>query len=556
MTDAMDFLRAGAAALQRGDRAGAERRVVRALALVPGHCEGWNILGVLAVSGGDPVAGEGRFRRASACAPDSPAYARSQAECLKRQGRTDRAAALLAGAVRRGVLSPDLACDLGDLRLGMRDVAAATALYRLALVLAPGNARSQNNMAEALGTAERPDAAADAFARLAVLRGTATAWGAAGAALLAAWRQDEARVALRRAVALDPSAAEPWANLGFAGLGRHAVSMAEAAFDRALRLAPGMDTARAGRGTLRMLAGRLRDGAADYEARLSLPAFAPSRSYNRPVWDGRVRPGKTLLIHADRGHGDAIQFIRYAPLLRAQGMRVVFHGPEGLLDLFRASELVDELSRLDGPPPAHDVHIPIMSLIHRMGSDLDSVPAAVPYLRAPDAAARRWADRLAGLRGVKAGLVWHGSVAFPYHRQRSPGFEAVRPLTGIPGVTAVLLQVAHGRSDLERLPPLGPVLDLGTELRDFADTAAAIQALDIVISPCTAVAHLAGALGKPVAVLLDQGAEWRWMCGRTDSPWYPTARLYRQAVFGDWTEPVERLHRDLAALRDLLQDRP
>ncbi|QCN93837.1 hypothetical protein D3093_00300 [Azospirillum argentinense] len=297
-----------------------------------------------------------------------------------------------------------------------------------------------------------------------------------------------------------------------------------------------------------MLNGRLRDGAADYEARLNLPTFQPSRSYSRPVWDGRVEPGWTLLIHADRGHGDAIQFIRYARPLRAQGMRVVFHGPEGLLDLFRVSDLVDDLSGLDGSPPAHDVQIPIMSLIHRMGTDLDSVPAAVPYLRAPDAAARRWADRLAGLPGLKAGLVWHGSVAFPYHRQRSPGFEAVLPLTGVPGVTAVLLQVGHGRPDLERLRPLGPVLDLGMELRDFADTAAAIQALDIVISPCTAVAHLAGALGKPVAVLLDQGAEWRWMFGRTDSPWYPTARLYRQSVFGDWSEPVERLRRDLAAM--------
>ncbi|QCO15920.1 hypothetical protein D3869_12165 [Azospirillum brasilense] len=555
MTDAMDFLRAGAAALQRGDRAGAERRIVRALALVPGHGEGWNILGVLAVSAGDPAGGEARFRRASACAPDNPNYPRSQAECLKRQGRADQAAALLAGAVRRGVLSPDLACDLADLRLGARDGAAAVALYRLALVLSPGHARSQNNLAEALGKAERPEAAADAFARLAALRGTAAAWAAAGAALLAAWRQDEARVALRRAAALDPSTAEHWANLGFAGLGRHAVALAEVAFDRALRLSPGMDAARAGRGTLRMLTGRLRAGAADYEARLSLPTFQPSRSYRRPVWDGRVQPGKTLLIHADRGHGDAIQFIRYARPLRAQGMRVVFHGPEGLLDLFRASDLLDDLSGLDGPPPAHDVQIPIMSLIHRMGTDLDSVPAAVPYLRAPDGAARRWADRLAGLSGVKAGLVWHGSVAFPYYRQRSPGFEAVLPLIGVPGVTAVLLQVGHGRPVLERLRPLGPVLDLGAELRDFADTAAAIQALDIVISPCTAVAHLAGALGKPVAVLLDQGAEWRWMCGRVDSPWYPTARLYRQSLFGDWTEPVERLRRDLAALKEPLQDR-
>ncbi|MBK3732413.1 tetratricopeptide repeat protein, partial [Azospirillum brasilense] len=160
MTDAMDFLRAGAAALQRGDRAGAERRVVRALALVPGHGEAWNILGVLAVSGGDPGGGEARFRRASACAPDNPAYARSQAECLKRQGRADRASALLAGAVRRAVLSPDLACDLGDLRLGARDVAAATARYRGGPGPGPGHGPRHDQLAAGPGPAEGAAAAA------------------------------------------------------------------------------------------------------------------------------------------------------------------------------------------------------------------------------------------------------------------------------------------------------------------------------------------------------------------------------------------------------------
>ncbi|QCN93836.1 hypothetical protein D3093_00295 [Azospirillum argentinense] len=220
MTDAMDFLRAGAAALQRGDRAGAERRIVRALALVPGHGEGWNILGVLAVSAGDPAGGETRFRRAFVCAPDNPNYPRSQAECLKRQGRADRAAGLLAGAVRRGVLSPDLACDLGDLRLGARDGAVAVALYRLALALAPGHARSLNNLAEALGKAERPEAAADAFARLAVLRGTAAAWGTAGRRC---WRRGgRTRRAWRcagpsRLTRPRPSTGPTWASPGWGG---------------------------------------------------------------------------------------------------------------------------------------------------------------------------------------------------------------------------------------------------------------------------------------------------------------------------------------------------
>ena len=556
MNAVVEFLRAGVQALQRREPALARDRIARALALAPDHGEAWNILGVLAISAGDAAAAESQFRRAAACAPANPAYARSLAECLKRQNRPAEARHLLAQAVRRGALSADLACDLADLTLSpslaSSGPAAALPLYRLALTLAPDHARALNNRAETLAKAGRHDEAADAFARLATLRGTAPAWLAAGSALLEAWRQDEARPALRRAAALDPSIAGTWANLGFAALGRHAVEAAEASFARALRLAPDLAEARAGQGALLMLTGRLREGAAAYEARLTLPHLAPPRRFDRPAWDGVVRPGRTLLVHADRGIGDAIQFIRYAPLLRARGMRVLFHGQAPLFELFRASGVVDGVSDHDGPVPEHDAQIHVMSLMHRMGTDLDSVPATipagVPYLRAPEAAARRWADRLAGVPGLKVGLVWSGSTVLPYHRQRSPGLEPLLPLTTIPGATPIALQVGPGRADLERFPPPGALLDLGAGIRDYADTAAILQALDLVVSVDTSVTHLAGALGRPVAVLLDQGAEWRWLRDRSDSPWYPTARLYRQSSFGDWSGPVERLRQDLDAL--------
>ncbi|MCW2236293.1 tetratricopeptide repeat protein [Azospirillum canadense] len=552
MNAVVEFLRAGVQALQRSEPALACDRLARALALAPDHGEAWNILGVLAISAGDAAAAEPRFRRAAACAPANPAYARSLAECLKRQNRPAEARHLLAQAARRGALSADLACDLADLTLTLSGPTAALPLYRLALTLAPDHARALNNRAETLSKAGQRDEAADAFARLATLRGTAPAWLAAGSALLEAWRQDEARPALRRAAVLDPAAAGVWANLGFAALGRHlgrhAVEDAATAFVRALRLAPDLAEARAGQGTLLMLTGRLREGAAAYEARLTLPHFAPPRRFDRPAWDGVVRPGQTLLVHADRGIGDAIQFIRYTPLLRARGMRVLFHGQFPLFELFRASGVVDGVSDHDGPLPEHDAQIHVMSLMHRMGTDLDSVPATVPYLRAPEAAARRWADRLADVPGLRVGLVWSGSTALPYHRQRSPGLEPLLPLTTIPGVTPIALQVGPGRADLDRVSPPGALLDLGAEIRDYADTAAILQALDMVVSVDTSVTHLAGALGRPVAVLLDQGAEWRWLRHRPDTPWYPTARLYRQSSFGDWSDPVERLRGDLAAI--------
>lgn len=540
-----ELMRAGLGALARRDLSAAARRVERALALAPDYGEGWNVLGVVCVTGGDLGGAERRFGRAARCAPDNPAYVRSLAESLKRQGRAGAALDCLGRAVRRRLLTPDLLCDLADLVMADGRVGQSLPLYRLALVLAPDHGRALNNHAEALTRARRPGEAAVALRRLAVARGGGAAWSAAGAALVDDARVEEGVSALRRAAALEPADAAVWGNLGYAALRRHRVEAGERRFLRGLRLDPDQAELHVGLGTLRMLTGRLREGAASYEWRRLLPLFQPARRFERPEWDGRVLPGRTLLIHADRGHGDAIQFIRYAPLLRARGMRVAFAGPRGLLDLFRASDVADAVCEYDGDLPDHDVQLPVMSLIHRMGTDLDGIPAAIPYLRPPDEAARRWAARLDGLAGLRVGLVWAGSAEFWYSRIRSPGLEALLPLTDPPGASVVSLQVGPGRRDLQRfaLPPT--VLDLGPELRDFADTAAVIAGLDVVISPDTAVAHLAGALGRPVAVLLDDAAEWRWLRGREDSPWYPTAKLYRQSAPGDWGGPVERLRGDL-----------
>ncbi|CAO3434965.1 tetratricopeptide repeat protein [Azospirillum doebereinerae] len=584
MVAVLDLMRAGATALQRRDLLQARNRLEQALALAPERDEAWNILGVVRITAGDALRAEAAFRHAEIHAPGNPAYPRSRAEALRRLGRIADAARVLEDAVRRAALSADLACDLADLRLSLSGPRMAASAYRLSLLLAPDHGRALNNMAE---SQRKPDAGApaedvvSAFHRLAVLRGTAAARAGLANALLDAGRPEQAErearaalrlqpdetaalealggalihrrrhgdavVVLRRAVALLPDRAELWANLGFARLNRHADNT-EAAFCRAIRLRPDLAEAHVGLGTARLLEGRLREGAASYEWRLRLPAFQSPRRFNRPVWDGRVRPGTTLLIHADRGLGDAVQFIRYAPSLRAAGMRVVFAGPDTLLDLFRASGVVDEVHDIDGPLPVHDRHINVLSLIHAMGTELDSVPSTIPYLVPPEERSRRWAARLAELPGLRIGIVWAGSAQV-YAPQRSPRLRSLLPLIGVPGTTMVGLQVGHGRDDLEE-SAVPALLDWGAEVRDFADTAAIIAGLDAVISPCTSVAHLAGALGRPLAVLLDQGAEWRWLRERADSPWYPTATLYRQTEPGDWTEPVERLRENLVVLAE------
>ncbi len=369
-----------------------------------------------------------------------------------------------------------------------------TACHRLAAVRPTAATRS--GLAGALAGAGRlEEAERQARAAVGLDPGDAGALDALGAALIRSLRHGEAAAVLTRAAAVAPDRADIWGNLGFARLNRHAARDAERAFRRAIRIRPDLAEAHVGLGVVQMLAGRLRDGAASYEWRLRLPAFRSPRRFARPVWDGRIRPGATLLIHADRGLGDAIQFIRYAAPLRAAGMRVVFAGHSTLLELFRASDLVDEVHDFSGPLPAHDLHINVMSLIHAMGTELGSVPGEVPYLRPPAERSRRWAARLAGLEGLRIGLVWAGS-AESYARQRSPRLPAVRSLIGLPGTRVVGLQIGHGRDDLDGAAIDG-LEDWGPEIGDYADTAAIVAGLDVVVSPCTSVAHLAGALGGP-----------------------------------------------------------
>ncbi|WP_372398606.1 tetratricopeptide repeat protein [Azospirillum sp. HJ39] len=549
MGDALQLVQSAAAALQRREPAAARKLLRQALALDPGRGDGWSILGVAAIGSGDAAGALPPFRRSLCCAPANPAYARNLAACLKRLGRAGEAMAVLHRAMLAGALAPDLLCDLADLRLGSGDGSAALQLYRLALLLAPDHGRSLNNLTEALRRQAMPEAATELF-RLARLRGTATAWAAAGAELVEAGRIEEAQPALRRSLVLDPAGAATWSNLGFAHLQRHRAEAAVAAFAHARRLDPALAEAPVGQGSALMLMGRVREGAALYEERVRLPLFQPPRRFDRPDWDGRIRPGATLLVHADRGLGDAIQFIRYAPILRARGMRVLFCGQENLLDLLRSSGVVDAAFGYEDELPPYDMHAHVMSLIHRMGTGLDDIPADIPYLRPSEAAMSRWAGRTAGVKGLKVGIVWAGSAQFHYDRDRSPRLAPLLPLFDIPGVTAVVLQFGQGRDDMARLPLPAGIVDWGGELQGMDTTAAALEGLDMVVSSCTFMAHLAGALGRPVSVLLHAGSEWRWLREREESPWYPTARLYRQTVPGDWSGPVARLRADLAALAE------
>ncbi|HVY03001.1 MAG TPA: hypothetical protein VG983_05035 [Caulobacterales bacterium] len=264
-----------------------------------------------------------------------------------------------------------------------------------------------------------------------------------------------------------------------------------------------------------------------------------------PRWRGAPLNGARILVHGEQGFGDNFQFVRYASLVADRGGKVVLGTRAGMKPLLMTVPGVVEVVSSGEPLADIACHVPMMSLPYVFGTRLETIPNAVPYMTADPARVAAWKQRLAAYPGLKVGLVWSGNTAAVYNKRRSPGFQALRPLIDCPGVTAFGLQMGGGREDLDGAALPGAFVDLGPDLTDFAETAAAMTALDLIVSPCTSTAHLAGALGRPLWVMLATAADWRWFLDRDDSPWYPTARLFRQAAEGDWTAPVARMRADL-----------
>ncbi|MGQ9370832.1 tetratricopeptide repeat protein [Azospirillum sp. A39] len=447
---------------------------------------------------------------------------------------------------------------------------AASARYRVALALEPASVQALDLLG--VVAAQRGDAAAAVAWLCRALRlapDSAAVRGHLGGALRAADRAEDAEAVLRPALALDPGHGEA---LVHAGAALHALGRYEAAFAwlwRAHRLQPGDPDTLVNLGTVlrdlrafgdaatclgaalarrpdhaeahlalavtHLVQGDLRRGWEEFEWRWRrLPA---------PPWQGEPLEGATLLLHAEQGFGDAIQFARYAPLAAARGGRVVLEVHPLLLRLMESlGHGVRVVARAaDSTPPRHDRHCPLMSLPRAFATTLAGVPADIPYLHAAAADVARWRawldERTADRPGLRVALVWAGNPRHRNDRNRSLPAAALAPLLAVPGVRFVSLQTGPARGALPRLPvpPAGPILDPVDAVRDFADSAAILACVDLVIAVDTAAIHLAGALGRPAWLLLPYAPDWRWLLDRPDSPWYPSLRLFRQARPGDWT---------------------
>lgn len=294
-----------------------------------------------------------------------------------------------------------------------------------------------------------------------------------------------------------------------------------------------------------LVRGELVKGWQQYEARWQVPGLIkPERKFTHPRWDGRPFPDQTLLLHYEQGLGDTLMFVRYAPLVKALGGRVVLAAQAQLAEVVATCPGIDTVVPKGTPPPPFDLHCPLLSLPWLFRTDLESIPADIPYLQVPDRVPNRAEldGRLAQSEGqLRIGLAWQGSTAHPRDRERSIPIADLQLLAELPPIAWFSFQREWGQ-DL----PLAGMEDLGPLLGNFSDTAYALQAMDLLITVDTAIAHLAGALGVPVLLLITHVPDWRWLLEREDSPWYPTMRLYRQPRAGDWYSVLRNVVDDLS----------
>lgn len=418
---------------------------------------------------------------------------------LHRTGRNAEAVKWLALAAQYQPQSARIFGGLGCACRKLGDHARATAAFQMALRLEPKSSAVEFNLGNTCYKLGQVEPAATHF---------------------------------RNLVEKNPRDAAGWNNLGKCLKELNRLDESLAAYNRALEIAPDYTLARYGRGITLLSAGRLREGFQDYEARWH--QLTP-RQFPRPVWTGEPAPNRTLLVYAEQGFGDAIQMIRFVPAARQRVGRVILECRPELFTLFQHSKCADVIVPHGAKIPPFDFRLPLLSLPRVLGVTLETIPHRAPYLQAPP----RARPLPAPPEKRKVGLVWAGN---PEHHQdalRSLRLEQLAPILAAPDAAFYSLQQPVPAADQNYLRAVSPAVFSGLKFADFLETAAVVAEMDLIISADTAVAHLAGALGRPVWLLLQHSADWRWLLDRSDSPWYPTARLFRQGERGRWDVPVQ-----------------
>jgi tetratricopeptide (TPR) repeat protein len=561
---------------QQGRLIDAERVYREILQHAPAHFDALHLLGVLALQTGRTESGVELIANAVALNPNSWGAHNNLGNGLRELGRLDAA---LGSFDRSIALRPDFAeahNNRGIVLQNLRRFDDALASFETAIALKPDYAEAHNNRGVALQELKRlVDARASFDAAIALKHDYAEAcnnrgnvgkqlgdlaraiadfdnaialrpdYAAAhynrGTVLQESRRFDDALVSLERAIALQPDHAEAYNNRGLVlqELGRP--DEAIASFDRTIGLKPNDAEAYVNKSFSLLQLGRFEQGWRLYEWRKKLAQPFGDRSFAKPLWLGSADiANRTVFVHWEQGLGDTIQYARFAQLLSGRGANVVMSVQEPLFRLFKQTSSDVQVIDQDEVPAAFDCHCPLMSLPLALGTTLQSIPAKQPYLFADASLRDAWNARLPPKTKPRIGIVWSGGAKHKNDAQRSIDLSTFASVLSS-DVLWISLQKELRESDAAALRQLHHIARYGEELQDFSDTAALIDLLDLVIAVDTSVAHLAGAMGKEVWLLLPYHADWRWLLDRGDSPWYPTARLFRQDSARSWRNVLARL---------------
>ena len=508
----------GAVLEARGDADGAIASYRRAVALQPALAQAHYNLGTALESRGEPAEAEACYRRAIDAKPDYALAMHSLGVLLQRQARYAEAIDCHRKALVYRPRYVEAHCNLGNALADHGQPEAAIECYRRAIALDPALARSHFNLGVVYQSLDQYEQAAECY---------------------------------RGAIRASENYAEAYSNLGTVYKFQGNLAEAMKCYDRAIAIDDQLAEAHRNRAQLRLLEGNFSEGWPEYEWRKRVPG-AKRPNLAQPEWSGEEVNGGAVLLLGEQGLGDTIQMARYAPLVkqRAKGQVLVHERAR----LERLLGTVKGIDRFVGDPGAEsfDYYVSLVSLPAVFGTTVETVPAPAGYLAADPKRVAYWRRELAAYDGFKVGIAWQGNPGYRGDAQRSVPLGEFAPLADCPRVRLFSLQKEHG---LEQLPPLAErlrIVDLAARFDEgehaFVETAAAMRGLDLIVTSDSAVAHLAGALGAAVWVALPLVPDWRWLLGRSDSPWYPTMRLFRQRRAGDWGEVFVRIGEQLASL--------
>jgi tetratricopeptide (TPR) repeat protein len=534
---------------QQGRLREAEKLYARVLKAAPDQFDALHLLGLAKAQGGQMGEAHRLISGALKLNPKMPDAWVNLANVLHALKRDTEALDCLDKALALRPGDANALQSRGNALLALGRPQEALACFDEVLARNPRHGEARLNRGSALaGLGRTAPALADFDTALALMPGHPAALYNRGNALAALGRYDEALAAFDRALAAAPGHGNAWNNRGRAlqALDRHAEAVAS--FDKAIELQKDNADAHFNRALSLLTLGDLARGFEQYEWRWQRSGMRDTRrGYGKPLWLGEYPLArKTILLHAEQGLGDTIQFARYAPRLARAGATVVLEVQPELKNLLAGVEGVASCHARGDQLPAYDVHCPLGSLPLAFKTEPASIPADIPYLRADQGRLAQWRARIDDLPGKRITIAWAGNASHANDRNRSIDLKLLEPLLALEGTSFLSIQRELRGDDAETLARLSNVRHLGGEFADMADTAAIAALTDLTISVDTSVVHLAGALGRPVWVMLPFAPDWRWTLSGGNCPWYPQARLFRQPALGDWPGAIAALRAELA----------